>query len=225
VIVGPLDTLLALKAFNVAPDLKATDRRVGAALIEHFNRKSGQCDPGLERLAGLLGISTRTAAGLFRKIRHGGHMNRNKYEPVWSKFREIEAGWNANFHRNARSRMANVSHASSQSCHVQDDSAVTQTCGVNLAKETCLKGRATQAMARNDLERSSTSATDAARAAAERRWTEAIHNRFMSLPVTYGEVIDLITSEMQAAATEAEMRRHGAGFVYILRQLQIPQST
>jgi hypothetical protein len=43
-LIQPLDTLLAVKALAVAPDLKATDRRVGAALIEHFNRKTGQCD-------------------------------------------------------------------------------------------------------------------------------------------------------------------------------------
>ena len=58
--IRPIETLLALKAMNVAPDLRANDRRVGAALIEHFNRRTGQCDPSLERLACLLEISTHT---------------------------------------------------------------------------------------------------------------------------------------------------------------------
>jgi len=94
-----LDTLLALKAVSLALGLKENDRRVAAALVEHFNRETSQCDPGLKRIADLLGISTRTViratkrletTGLLRKVRHSGHLNRNHYEPVWSRFREIE---------------------------------------------------------------------------------------------------------------------------------------
>ena len=79
-----LDTLLALKAIHLASGLNANERRVAAALLEHFNRRTGQCDPSLERIAELLGISTRTVirsthrldrAGLFKKTRHGGHFN------------------------------------------------------------------------------------------------------------------------------------------------------
>jgi predicted transcriptional regulator len=101
-----IDTLLALKAISLAPGLKENDRRVAAALVEHFNRETSQCDPGLKRIAGLLGISTRTVirstqrlenAGMFRKVRHGGHLNRNHYEPIWSRFRQIEVEWRARF--------------------------------------------------------------------------------------------------------------------------------
>lgn len=41
------------------------------------------------------------------------------------------------------------------------------------------------------------------------------------MPVTYGEIIAAVDEPMRAAATEAEMRRRGAGITYILRQLKI----
>src|SRR5690242_5029263 len=97
-----LDTLLALKALCLAPGLNSNQRRVGAALIEHFNRKTGQCDPGHGRLAYLLSIDKRTAirctqalvaSGLFEKVRHGGRSSRNLYVPCWSRLSEICADW------------------------------------------------------------------------------------------------------------------------------------
>lgn len=100
--VKPLDTLIAVKAINVAPGLLESDRWVATALIEHFNRKTGRCDPGIERLAKLLGCCTRTViraikrlekVGVFRKTRHGGYSNRNKYEPNWTWFRQQDALW------------------------------------------------------------------------------------------------------------------------------------
>src|SRR4051812_48497456 len=94
-----LDTLLAIKVINLVPDLRPSDRRVGVALIEHYNRRTGRCDPGLERIATLLSISTRTVIrsterlhvmGLFHKVRHGGWSNRNSYKPNWVRFAELD---------------------------------------------------------------------------------------------------------------------------------------
>jgi len=56
-----LDILLAFKALALADDLKGNERRVGCVLIDHFNRRTRQCDPSLETLAVLAGISRRTA--------------------------------------------------------------------------------------------------------------------------------------------------------------------
>lgn len=39
------DILFAYKALNFVPGLSANARRVAGATIDHFNRKSGQCDP------------------------------------------------------------------------------------------------------------------------------------------------------------------------------------
>lgn len=94
------DILIALKAINLTQGIGNRDRRVAAALLDHFNRKTGQCDPSIKRLSGLLGISERTvfrslqrieADRLFKRARHGGHINRNSYEPNWPRFREIGA--------------------------------------------------------------------------------------------------------------------------------------
>src|SRR5882762_8252529 len=97
--VKQLDTLLAIKVLSYASGLSANARAVGALLVDRYNRKTGQCDPGLEGIASHLQISSRTvmrsvcqleAAGLIRRLRHGGHGNRNQYEPNWVRFRELE---------------------------------------------------------------------------------------------------------------------------------------
>ena len=234
-----LDTLLALKAVSLALGLKENDRRVAAALIEHFNRETSQCDPGLNRIADLLGISTRTVirstkrlatAGLLRKVRHGGHLNRNHYEPVWSRFREIEAEWRARFARTARSAVTELSPAECQPCHIDGDSPVTQTCRSNLLKETCSKESSRKVLiekAPHPLSSRSavgTKSADAARTEAERRWTQALHDRFVQMPVTYAEIVELIDTAKREGATDAELKRRGAGLLHILRELRIPDS-
>jgi DNA-binding MarR family transcriptional regulator len=231
----PIDTLLALKAVSLALALKENDRRVAAALIEHFNRETSQCDPGLKRIADLLGISTRTvirstqrleAAGLVRKVRHGGHLNRNRYELVWSRFQEIEAEWRERFARSAQSRVTEMSPAGCQPCHVAGDSPGTQTCRTNLLNQTCSerlpkKEEVGTAFALSSTAEGGTRSAEAARVEAERRWTNALHERFAHLPVTYGEIIDHIDTAMQEAATDAEMRRRGSGLLHILRVLRM----
>jgi predicted transcriptional regulator len=230
-----IDTLLALKTISLASGLKENDRRVAAALVEHFNRETSQCDPGLKRIADLLGISTRTVirsiqrlevVGLVRKVRHGGHLNRNHYQLVWSRFQEIEAAWRVKFARSAQSRVTEMSLAECQPCHMAGDSSATQTCGSNLLNETCSK----RLPKKEQAERASSSSTtaggtrsaEAARVEAERRWTDALHEQFAHLPMTYAEIIDLIDSPMREAANDAEMRRHGSGLLHILRKLRIP---
>jgi hypothetical protein len=231
-----LDTLLALKALHLVLGLTANDRRVAAVLLEHFNRRTNQCDPSLRRIARLLGISTRTVirsnhnlerAGLFKKTRHGGHFNRNFYEPIWSRFGEIEAEWRARF-RTARSLMTEMSPVGCQPCHVDGDSSDSQTCSSNLLNETCSKGlpkKEQKDKASSSWSSSTpvgTPSAQAARVEAERRWTHALHKQFGHLPVTYAQIIDRIDAPMQEAATDAEMLRHGAGLLHILRELRIP---
>jgi predicted transcriptional regulator len=233
--VRPIDTLLAIKAISLVTGLKENDRRVASLLIEHFNRRTGQCDPGLKRIAHLLGISTRTVirsvqrlevAGLVRKVRHGGHLNRNRYELVWSRFQEIERQWRARFARSAHSRVTEMSLTKCQPCHMGGASSDTQTCRSNLRNETCSKRlpkkeEIQMAFSLPSTTEGGTRCAEAARVEAERRWTDALHERFAHLPVIYGEIIDLIDTAMQEAATDAEMRRRGSGLLYILRVLRM----
>jgi hypothetical protein len=234
--VQPGDILIALKAINLAPELKNNDRAVAAALLDHYNRKTGQCDPGLKRLALLVRICERTvmrsmdrieAARLFRRIRHGGHLNRNSYEPNWRRFREIEAVWNARM-KSRPASATKLSPATCQPCHPDDDNAVTQTCRSNLSKETCQRGLPKK-KGDKDVEFelklphsiAPTLRSDAARTEAERRWTTDLHRQFSPLPLTYGDIIAAIHPEMQAAATDAELRHRGAGLAYIVLKLKL----
>lgn len=98
------DILFAHKALNLAEGLTDGARRVGAAIIDHFNRRTGQCDPSIDRLAKLLNMHRTTvmrateqlhAAGLIECVKHGSRTHRNAYLPVWDKFNSLVAEWNA----------------------------------------------------------------------------------------------------------------------------------
>jgi hypothetical protein len=235
----PLATLLALKVLTFAPGLTTNARTVGAVLLDRYNRKTGQCDPGIEGIARHVGVVERTvmrsidrlvSTGLFRKMRHGGNGNRNQYEPNWQRFHELEAHWRLRLGNSGRDPASpKVSPSSGQDCHLSDDSGVTQTYTSNLPKKTYSAdhpnegtGRVVHQAPRVPI--SSNNAADAALAEAERRWTKAMHHAFASMPMTYGEIIGAITDTMQAAATQAEMRQRGAGLRYILQALKIPVS-
>jgi DNA-binding transcriptional MocR family regulator len=143
---GPSDTFIAHKAINLADDLAGTERRVAAAIIDHYNRKTGQCDPSLDSIAKLLGVSRRTVIraigalvqkGYFRKTRHGGKFHRNSYLPIWSRFRANETNWKER--RTAASRRsenAKVSPLQGQTCPLAGDADVTQTFLSNPLNET-----------------------------------------------------------------------------------------
>jgi DNA-binding MarR family transcriptional regulator len=143
---GPSDTFIAHKAISLADDLSGTEMRVAAAITDHFNRKTGQCDPSLDSIAKLLGVSRRTVIraigslvqkGYFDKTRHGGKFHRNSYLPIWSRFRAKETKWKER--RTAASSMfesAKLSPLQGQICPLAGDSDVTQTCSSNHLNET-----------------------------------------------------------------------------------------
>jgi hypothetical protein len=143
---GPSDTFIALKAISLSDDLSGTEKRVAATIIDHFNRKTGQCDPALGSIARLLGVNRRTVIraigglvrkGYLHKTRHGGKFHRNSYIPDWSRFRAKETKWNER--RTAASRefeRTNVSPLQGQNCPPGGDADVTQTCFINRFYET-----------------------------------------------------------------------------------------
>lgn len=228
------DILIALKAINLTPALGNSDRAVAAALLDHFNRKTGQCDPGIKRLARLLGISERTifrslkrieADRLFRRVRHGGHLNRNSYEPNWPRFREIEAIWSAGM-KPLHSAPTKLSPGYGQGCQLARDNGVDQTCRSNLSKATCPSGLPTWAttssspdIVTRSLER--TSSQEASLNAAERRWWADLHEQFAALPTTYAEIISAIDGDIRHSATGEERKQRGAGLRYIVRRLRL----
>jgi len=231
--VRPIDTLLAIKVLNLIHGLNASERRVATVLIEHYNRKSGRCDPGLRRIAELMNSSTRTVIranhklermGLFRKVRHGGYGNRNSYEPIWGRFAEFEVAWNARLKEAGQSRATRAAPSQCHPCQAPGDGAVAQTCNINLLKtETYSKRPARKEFSflfENPQPLSGTRSADAARAEAERRWCADLNDKYSATPEIYAEIISAVDVEMQKAATEAEMRKHGAGLRFIYEQLK-----
>lgn len=250
-----LDTTLAHKAISLSPELSGTEKRVAGAIIDSFNRKSGQCDPSLNRIARLLSISRRTVIRaveklenlhFIHKVRHGGNLHRNSYQPNWAHFREIEAAWSVRFKtKHYQSEVMNASPFGCQTCRVASDDGGTQTFLINPSKETSSSRSSSEAIggpnvpigceghSRKELtqkvpglEYSNASkqhgirSLDAAHAAAERRWSTDLNNRYAATPAIYAKVIDAIDTKIQNAATEAELRRHGAGLEHIEERLQ-----
>jgi predicted transcriptional regulator len=89
---------MAFRAIALAEGLSGDAKRVAAIILGHFNTKTGQCDPGTERLMSKANVSKRTVVnatnelhrlGLVVKVRHGGNGFRSRYQPKWSRFREI----------------------------------------------------------------------------------------------------------------------------------------
>jgi hypothetical protein len=232
--VKPLDTLIACKVINLADGLRQSDRRVGTALIEHYNRVTGRCDPGIERLAALLGYCPRTIirstqalerAGLFQKVRHGGYSNRNFYRPNWTRFGELAAAWDQKMRVRPRHDPPRMSLAPRPPSHMEGDTGVTQTCSTNPSQSTCSSGlpnKRTEAVEiRSNTNSFGHRSADAARNEAERRWNRDLDERFRSKPITYSEIVDAITPAIHAAATDAELRHRGAGLDCIIKQLKL----
>lgn len=242
---GPSDNLIAFKAISLCADLSAIEKRVCSLIIDHHNRKTGQCDPSLETMARLLGVSRRTiirginslvSKGYLARSRHGGKFHRNQYEPQWARFRIVEENWSSR-------RRKNSSPLQRQSCHVEGDTSVTQTTSKNLFKETCCLERppietelprsrivdqglskvrpsTPQRFVANERFHVKTpSSRDAARDAAERRWNAAFMKQLTAAPDVFENMVDAIDDELHRATTEMELRKVGAGLPYLLSEL------
>jgi hypothetical protein len=246
-----LDITLAYKAIAVSADLTGTEKRVAVAIIDSFNRKTGQCDPSFGRIAHLLGVNRRTViramprierARFIQKSRHGGKSHRNSYEPNWARFREAEAQWNARQKtKHWNSDAPNVSPSGCETCHVAGVEDATQTLRTNQSNETLpvasTSGRLQRSSQLDDSKRlgrrapgnaintvgmqSKNGSREAALAAAERRWTTGLNRRYSATPEVYAEIIASIDVDTQRAATEAEMRKPGAGLRFIHEQLRL----
>lgn len=248
-----LDIILAFKAIALAPDISGADKQVAGFIIDSFNRKTGQCDPGFDRIARLLKISRRAviravkkleAMKFIHKVRHGGKSQRNSYAPNWAYFRALDKNWNSIFYaKREHLGVTNVSLLECQSRHFCGDKDVTQTFLTNHSKKPSFNGPVSGAIqepkclagyevySRQDTSHldspissaSGNRSVDAARAAAERRWCAALHDRYVTTPTVYGEIISAIDSTIQSAATDAEIKRHGSGLVYVLDHLNARQ--
>ncbi|ABC91697.1 hypothetical protein RHE_CH02930 [Rhizobium etli CFN 42] len=248
----------AYKALAVAPDLSANDRRVAGAIIDHFNKKTGQCDPSVERLAALLEVdekSVRRATtrlcerGLFKKASHGGKSHRASYLPCWMNFQQIVDDWELRMRSRRRGDVdrdnrAEMSSSTGHECPVEPDKNALQTRRTNPSNEPFLvtdgargnvakswpqradEQRAASQPERGDGHRSGSgwhidqlkqfrpvprhqiSHSQAADAAAERRWYADLHALGRELEA---DAIERLTQEIMTAVTAAERHQRGAG--------------
>jgi hypothetical protein len=247
-----LDMLFAFKALALAEDLTATEKRVAVTIVDSFNRQTGQCDPSLNRIAYLLGVSRRTAIRavsalekrrLIIKTRHGGKSHRNAYEPNWPAFREIERRWatlKATRHwQVAPSEMTPLRVTAD--CQSAGDDGGTQTNTNNSSHLTYpvppaeirtptgagffdrkwhseKEFRAGVSSPRRSMPELGASLA-AARVSAEKRWNAQLNARLVGNLNLYAGAIDALDSELQQAATDAELNREGAGLLHVIEEL------
>jgi hypothetical protein len=141
------DTTLALKAIALTNRLNGTGKRIAAALLDHFNRQTGRCDPSYETMAKLLSIHKRTVGRgvatlvkikFFRMITHGGNNHCNSYQPNWELFRAQEESWKRGRREHAdRFAILEMSSSAGQSCPSGGGQSALQTYSNNLIQLTC----------------------------------------------------------------------------------------
>jgi DnaA N-terminal domain len=132
-----LDITLALKAIALADNATASEKRIAAAVLDHFNRKTGRCDPSYETIAAILSINVRTVGrgiskfakiDFFKVITHGGVGQCNSYQPNWPLFRMMEVEWTRRRREYAnRFRASKMSCSSRQDCPAGEGQIVLQT--------------------------------------------------------------------------------------------------
>jgi hypothetical protein len=241
------DIMFAMKAIGLSEQLSGSDKQVAFAILDHYNKGTGRCDPSRETLSKLLNISPRTVSRsickltetrLFKVDRHGGHYNCNSYQPNWRVYRELESVWKKR--RVACSRRYDgqeVAPKPSQDCPLPADEPVYQTTSSNYILTTSAEDHQTSEQAdkpeghRNGARihsvvralqpqwPHSTSSTEAAKAAAEKRWNAALIDRYSQDVMIYGKIIEAMTPQLQEGATQAEMQRRGSGLFYLIKEL------
>lgn len=218
-------------------------KRVAIAIIDSFNKKTGQCDPGFGRIAHLLGISRRTVirsiprlenAKVLSRSRYKGNSHRNSYQPNWAYFRQMEENWRARKKTKhwTWAPQDEVSLSEPASCHSGDANPVTQTNTTNQSNETRPSSSPSssnqvgrfQNQRRSNVQSvrgagSAPSHRDVSFAAAERRWTTELNRRFARMPETHARILEAIDPDLQRAATEAETKRRGAGLDVVFARL------
>jgi hypothetical protein len=246
------DIISALKAIALSPASSAA-HRVAGALLDHFNRKTGQCDPSVERLAWLLEIDTKTvktatsqlcALGLFKKSSHGGYGHRASYSPQWQEYNRLMDAWQAKM----KSKTTRANGVKTPPSDDGENGAETpsstgrkhpfkggenapQTYSSNQSNKPTRPSSPPNSVAENVVpmrsarpsyglrrgrEGQSPSHSQVAREQAAKRWNNDMMSR---CGMAYGKFVDWVSPEAGDMATDAEMRRRGAGAALLCEQM------
>jgi hypothetical protein len=232
----PLDVTLALKAICLSEQLTNSEKRIACILLDHFNARSGRCDPSVQSLALLAGVSDRSVQragnkfvrlGMFDLDRNGGTFSTNQYSPVWPYFRTAEAAWSSRKQLiRARHDRSAMSPAPRQIASLRDDSAVTQTSSNNFSHKTS-QGLSEDRTTKNDPASRSIAMkgmlhvkrTAAARTEAQRRWDNELLKQCSRDAVQYGKIVEAIDRDLSERATSAELAASGGGFRFLVGEL------
>jgi hypothetical protein len=57
-----LDLLLAMRAILYTDLLSPGEKAAGCAILSHYNEDTGECDPGAQRVAALVGVKRDTSS-------------------------------------------------------------------------------------------------------------------------------------------------------------------
>lgn len=112
--------LLGFKAIVLHPELSGGSKAVGAIILDHYNKKTGQCDPSINRLTNLSGLNKSSVIraikelgkmGLITRISHGGGHERNRYLPSFDCFKQIEESWKNSFKNGSIDSVSDACHS------------------------------------------------------------------------------------------------------------------
>lgn len=237
---GRADYAMAFRAIALAEGLSGDAKRVAAIILGHFNTRTGQCDPGTERLMSKAKVSKRTVVnatneldrlGLVVKVRHGGNGFRSRYQPNWKRFREIVEADNDDEKEGEIVQKGALTKC--KSVHLDSAKACTLTNNRNLSKE-LIRSDGASGEVEPSIHAGAETAVNVDRlngllksvvigsphshrsppsvvSARAEAWTK-IDLWLSSLSPTTREAIDRIwTAEVQQDAIIAELRTRGAG--------------
>ncbi|MCE3543984.1 helix-turn-helix domain-containing protein, partial [Escherichia coli] len=134
-------------ALSLIPKLSGAARRVAGAILDHYNQRTGRCDPSVKRIARMLGIDRATVlratkelcegeVQFFKKRSHGGHSHCASYSPLWDFYSQIVADWKEAMKTGELSfNVAKVSSKASQDCDSERCGNATQTILINPSKK------------------------------------------------------------------------------------------
>lgn len=245
---GKNDFAMAFKAIALARGLSGDAKTVGAVLIAHFNAKTGQCDPGTDRIAAKAGISTRNVvkatnalheSGLVVKARHGGNGFRSSYQPNWAKFREIVEvfervdGAAEIVNKRAPTKCTNVHLDSEQTftlTHIRNSpKKLTDTDGASGRAEVHSSPRTVrpvsvdrvQGLLRDSLRKAHRPKSQPPSVvAAQEAARHRLEDAIAALSETMRGVIDeRMTAEIQQEAIVAEVKRLGGGIAVVVERV------
>lgn len=239
------DFAVAYKAIALSRELSGDAKSVGAVILSHFNARTGQCDPGTDRLMARAGVSKRTvvnatnelhALGLIAKIQHGGNGFRSRYQPNWTRLRQLVADFDKGenddevVQERASTRCKNVHLDSAKSCtltnirnspkkltdsdgaigEVQSNPSENTSASVSVDR---LKGLVRGSLKHSRHAYRAPLSVASATAEASDRLSAQIEKLSETMRQTLAAVVD---DAMRQAAIVEEQKRQGAGLPYLV---------